>query len=357
MRVPTRWVTRYSTSGIAYQVPESPVPAIDPNVLQCVFYVHPDVASAEQGKAAGGTGFFVGVPLETNSHMKMIYAVTTKHCIEKSDPRVVLRVNKKNGKLDCIPTKTTEWRLHPDGLDIAVRQIMLSPEYDYNFVSTDMFFITPEIVRQRWIGPGDDAFMVGRFIGHDGKLGNLPTARFGNIARMNSEPLEDKNGVPQDSFLVEMKSMPGYSGSPVFVYINVLAPRPPDFGALQLETYNHRMHGPWLLGIDWSHLSDFHRVLEADRITIKSPGQWVEMNTGMAGVIPAWRIEELLDLEEFKVQRKDKDDEFSTYSRFAGSPSQDSAEGEPEFTQSDFEADLRKVTRRVKPSESGEEKK
>ncbi len=334
------------------------MPAIDPQVLDCIFYVYPDVASAEAGKRAGGTGFFAGVPLEMNSHMNMIYAVTNRHCIANSDPRVILRVNKKTGEKDFLPTEKSDWRYHPDGLDVASTPIRLPAGIQYNFVSTVIFFITPEIIKRRAIGPGDDVFMVGRFIGHDGKQGNLPTARFGSIARMNLEPLEDKNGTPQDSFLVEMRSIPGYSGSPVFVYINLLAPRPPDFGALQLETYNHPMHGPWLLGIDWSHLSDFHRVLEADRITKTSPAQWIEMNTGMAGVIPAWRIKELLDLEEFKMQRKQLDEEMQLDSRMAGSASEDSAEAEPRpFTRRDFEADLRKVTRLVEASESDKETK
>ncbi|MGA8087658.1 MAG: trypsin-like peptidase domain-containing protein [Terracidiphilus sp.] len=351
------WVTRYSTSGIAYQMPENPVPAIDPNVLQSVFYIYPDVASAEKALATGGTGFFAGVPLEANPHMKMIYAVTNWHCIEKSDPRVILRVNKKNGEPDCIPTEISDWKPHPDKLDIAATPIMLSPDYEYNFVSSDMFFVTPETVRHRQIGPGDDVFMVGRFMGHDGKQGNLPTARFGNISRMNSEPLEDRHGNPQDSFLVEMKSIPGYSGSPVFVYINPTLARPPYFMTPLAHPYNQAQHGPWLLGIDWSHLSDFHPILLANRQTKKSPQEWVEVNTGMAGVIPAWRIQELLDLEEFKMQRKEKDDEFSNYSRLAGSPSEDSAGGDHSFTQQDFEADLRNVSRKVSPSKSDGETK
>jgi len=342
--------------GLPYQVWEQPVPAIDPNVLDCVFYVYPDVASAEQAKEAGGTGFFVGIPLES-SLRNMVYAVTNRHCIERSGPRVVLRVNKAAGELDFIPTQPSDWRFHPDGLDIAAMPIILSPGYQYNFIGVQPFFLTQQKVSARAIGPGDDVFMVGRFIGHDGKQGNLPTARFGNIARMNSEPLEDKNGVSQDSFLVEIRSMPGYSGSPVFVYINVLAPRPPDFGELQLTTYNHPMHGPWLLGIDWSHLSNFHPVLKEDRRTKKEPQEWVEINTGMAGVIPAWRIQELLNSEEFRMQRKEKDDEISDYSRRAGSPSEDSAEGEQIFTQQDFESALRKVSRRVEPSQSDAEKK
>jgi hypothetical protein len=298
-----------SPSGLPFQVWESAVPAIDPQVLDCVFYIYPNVRSAESHKPAGGTGFFVGVPLKKNSHLNMIYAVTNKHCIAKSDPRVVLAVNKRDGERDCIPTLVSDWKSHPDDLDIVARPIMLSDEYKYNFISTDIFFITPEIISQRRIGPGDDVFMVGRFIGHDGILGNLPTARFGNISRMNSEPLVDTNNKPQDSFLVEMRSIPGYSGSPVFVHINPILPRPPDYTNMELHLWNHAEHGPWLLGIDWSHVRDFRPVLLKDQKTIKEPSEWIEINAGMAGVIPAWRIKELLDREEFQVQRDEKDKE------------------------------------------------
>lgn len=334
------------------------MPAIDPNMLDCVFYVYPDAASAEAGKAAGGTGFFVGVPLPTNSFMKMIYAVTNTHCIAKSDPRVILRLNKKTGEKDFLPTQKLDWRDHPEGLDISATQIMLPPEIQYNFVSTDLFFLRPEIVKARLIGPGDDVFMVGRFVGHDGKVGNLPTARFGNISRMNSEPLEDSNGVEQDSFLVEMKSIPGYSGSPVFVYINPTLARPPNWGLTPMNhPYRPEQHGPWLLGIDWCHLRNHFPVLLGDKRTKVKPDQFVEINTGMAGVIPAWRIRELLDLEEFQMQRKEEDERYAKESQFAGSVSEDSAEAEPTFTQQEFEADLRKVTRLVEPSEPDEETK
>jgi hypothetical protein len=153
-----------------------------------------------------------------------------------------------------------------------------------------------------------------------------------------------------------MKSIPGYSGSPVFVHINPTLPRPPKWMTMILG-YNHAQHGPWLLGIDWSHLRNFHRVLQENQITEKSPAEWAEVNTGMAGVIPAWRIKELLDLQEFQMQRKEQDDLISRAPR-AGSPSEDSVEGEPaSFTQQNFEADLRKVSRKVTPLKSGTETK
>lgn len=284
------------------------MPAIDPNVLQCVFYVYPSEEAAKAGAKAGGTGFFAGVPLQKNSHLNQLYAVTNRHVISKSGPDVVLRINKANGRLDFLPTKNADWIFHPDDQDVAVHPIVLSPDYQYNFVSTKIFFLTKQIAKDRGIGPGDDVFMVGRFVEQDGKQGNLPTARFGNIGRMNAEAIKNDTGVEQDSFLVEMRSISGYSGSPVFVYINPTLARPPHFLTPHMHPYNQTQHGPWLLGIDWSHLPSFRRVLDDDKRTEVQPPQWVEINSGMAGVIPAWRIQEILDLPEFVIQRKELDE-------------------------------------------------
>jgi hypothetical protein len=143
------------------------VPVLDPNVFGCVFYVYGSLEAAKAGEAAGGTGFFAGIRLESNSWLQQLYAVTNRHCLAGSE--VVLRVNKTDGQLDYISTKKTDWIIHPDLQDVAVLPSVLSPEHDYNFVGSETFFLTPEIVRSRGIGPGDDVFMVGRFIGHDGK--------------------------------------------------------------------------------------------------------------------------------------------------------------------------------------------
>jgi hypothetical protein len=195
--------------------------------------------------------------------------------------------------------------------------------------------------------------MIGRFIGQDGKQRNLPTARFGKIARMNGEPIPDKFGINQDSLMVEMRSISGYSGSPVFVLINPLMPRPPLFhiptGTRQVY-YQHK-HGPWLLGIDWSHIPNFKPVLEKDAKTRVTPTELVEVNSGMAGVIPAWRIKEILELPELVMDRKKTDEEISQRKQNQSVPVNDSAQSES-FTQADFEAALKKASRKIEPKKN-----
>src|SRR5271170_5484166 len=68
------------------------------------------------------------------------------------------------------------------------------------------------------IGPGEDVFMVGRFIDHDGKDANIPSVRFGNISTL-PQPIEQPSGSTNNkSFILDLHSRTGYSGSPVFVY-------------------------------------------------------------------------------------------------------------------------------------------
>ena len=107
------------------------------------------------------------------------------------------------------------------------------------------------------------------------------------------EPIyNEKRGLSQESFLVEMHSLPGYSGSPVFVYDH----------HVRMWEQKYMQVGIRLLGIDWCHLSTYEPVLEKDSENRfeKINGQFVRSNTGMAGVVPAWKLKELLNSEEVK---------------------------------------------------------
>ena len=279
------------------------MPAIDPNVLQCVFYLYPTRKAAENGEQLGGTGFFVGIRLEKDPSMGVLYAVTNRHCILTSGSEVVLRLNTLDGGLDYVTTEAKNWKQHPHLYDVAVYPLGLKANYEYNFIPVDSFFLKKETVDANLIFPGDDVFMIGRFITQEGKQQNQPTVRFGNISRMNGETIVDKYGIRQDTFLVEMKSLPGYSGSPVFVYINPTIARPPNFLVPVGGSYSQGRYGPWLLGVDWCHTITSVPVLGGSGDAKEKTGQYVEVNTGMAGVIPAWRLLEILESEELKIMR------------------------------------------------------
>src|SRR5262249_24353303 len=159
------------------------------------------------------------------------------------------------------------WHLHPNGDDIAVFSIDLhGKDADFFSISTD-HFITPEIMKDFDIGPGDDVFLVGRLVTLAGRQKNSPVARFGNISMMpdQEEPVLREDGTEQVGFLIDSKSLSGFSGSPVFVIapracfypdpipkglsLNRLAQGETPHTGLKAESIGiSGTFGPWLLG-------------------------------------------------------------------------------------------------------------
>jgi hypothetical protein len=194
------WVSRRSSGGHLYYVVEPPVPRIADAYLDCVVYLYPSEGDAEDGTRAGGSGFLVGIPSQgLPQNFWFLYAVTNKHVIVNS---TVIRLNTKDGK-DIMPTARSAWQTHHAGDDLAACLISFDPaNYKFNHVPRSIF-LSRENVKALNVGPGDDVFVVGRFINHEGRQMNLPTARFGNIGQMPWEPIKQDDGFEQESFLVE----------------------------------------------------------------------------------------------------------------------------------------------------------
>jgi hypothetical protein len=111
------------------------------------------------------------------------------------------------------------------------------------------------------------------------------------------EPMKHESGHMQESFAVEMRSLGGYSGSPVFLYMMPLLSR--------VHHYPTSM-GPWLMGVDWGHIISTEPV--RNKYGDPSPdGQHVRSNSGMIGVVPAWKLQELLFREDFVTRRKNRE--------------------------------------------------
>jgi Ethanolamine utilization protein EutJ (predicted chaperonin) len=67
------------------------------------------------------------------------------------------------------------------------------------------------------------------------------------------------------------------------------------------------MDRKWLLGVDWGHLPTTQDILDQSGKPV-SEGWKVAVNTGMAAVVPAWKLTDLLDLEEVVRSRRELDD-------------------------------------------------
>jgi hypothetical protein len=278
------------------------MPPIDPGLFDCVVYVYPSVEAAREGRRAGGTGFLVGVPLddyyaELPVAAASTYAVTNAHVIggilEKGGAPV-LRANRADRtQFVVIPLDADAWIHHPSGDDLAIAPVGLPPEIRTAYLMPKDFHPS----RRRDFPPGADVFMLSRFISHEGRQSNMPIVRFGNVAMLPGEPIWNrKTGANQESLLVEVRSLPGHSGSPVFGYRTVTEG---DLDKGSIGVFRQ------LLGIDWGHFpAGFSPVLDDDKRPVK-PKQWVAENSGMMGVVPIEKLDELLNDEQVVEMRKE----------------------------------------------------
>lgn len=269
-----------------------PVPYIKPEIVNSAVFLYASEGDACAGVRWGGSGFLVSVPSgEYHSHL---YVVSNDHVIHGFP---VVRLMRRSGPEYV--DGSDSWRSHTDGDDVAVLYLGRAPTRTFDSIASDR--LLPEgDMGHKVIGPGDDCFMVGRFTRRSGEQVDRPVVRFGNVA-MNPERIRQVNrDFDQLSFLVDMRSVSGFSGSPVISYYGTLGfagPRGPD-GSLDTshkDTIERGILGGWwLLGVDWGHLP----------VTLDVTGQdsaargKVEIESGMAAVVPAWKLAELLDSED-----------------------------------------------------------
>jgi hypothetical protein len=135
----------------------------------------------------------------------------------------IIRVNNDLGGHVFIETEPHEWGFIAGGDDLVVFDITDNEIiHKYNNVRYIPFsmIISSSYIHTNEINIGEDGFMLGMFADHYGEARNLIAARFGNISLMADEsaPIRQPNKSVRPSFLFHLRSRPGFSGSPVFVY-------------------------------------------------------------------------------------------------------------------------------------------
>lgn len=330
------------------------MPRIRPGLLDCVVYLYATEADAQAGTPKGGTGFLVGVshaPIPGGPPGSItvkfgqpghLYVVTAAHVINQG--YTTMRINTKDGGAAVLPLPSPDnWFHHPDGCDVAVCPIDLSPSvYEFDLIPREEFIVATDCVldENARVGPGDDAFFVGRFNTHEGQRQNQPTVRFGNVAALPGDPIESESGIKQESFLVEARSLSGYSGSPVFAcglpYLSGSGPLSPMAAAV-------------FMGLDWCHLRSFERVRDEHK-NLLGEELYVRQNLGMMGVIPAWRIAEVLDLKELINMRRKREQEHrkrTEHVELDTAKSEDQAMPGRAWGREEFMRDLKKASKRL----------
>jgi len=263
------------------------------------------------------TGFFVYTGDTQGEDDHLAYLVTAEHVISGMAHRqkeIFARFNLQDGTTRIESLQNAKWWYHPtepENTDVALTPVT----FDWNIIdhesvpllnwdpykeNTVLQYSKPDI------GLGTETFAVGLFRSHYGAQRNIPVIRTGNIAAMVEEPIKTRHGSGfVEGYLVEMRSIAGLSGSPVF------AARPDmfftdyklDFNRLRPQFEQINWFGFILLGLVHGHF-DVRNPMEDMAFDDADGNRPESVNTGMGIVIPAIRIQETLYQTELTKERR-----------------------------------------------------
>lgn len=249
-----------------------------------------------------GTAFFVGVKDSKNSERFFVYLVTAKHVLRTPDhkswlPKIFLRLNTKNGDSEIIEVPVSlsgankTVFLHPDpSVDIAVIPALPDQnKFDFKFLPDDMI-TTEKDFKDLNITEGSEVFFTGLFSAYVGTRKNYPVVRFGRVSLITDEKIKFADQEAQ-LYLIESGSYGGNSGSPVFFHLG--SDRAPGMIVV----------GPPIIklaGVMSGSFLDLQPVstVETSRVTV------APSNMGIAAVVPAYKLHELLFGPELIKQRE-----------------------------------------------------
>lgn len=282
------------------------MPRVPNEIFDCVFYLYESGTNAANGTSFGGTGFLVSIPSESVPGQIHGYAVTNAH-VARNHP--IIRLNTTYGA-EVIRIDPADWEYATNGFDIAAIELSLDPKrHKVSTIPIDIF-ATEEQLKNRRIGPGDEVFMVGRFIDHDGGQTNLPSLRFGHISVMPSNIFHDYSGQTVESYCIDLNSRTGYSGSPVFVYQTIGSDLENIIKTGNINADSTSLH---FLGIHWGQFPERYKIISgngsdkplAGEVSneIVLEGSHLRGMSGMAIADPSWRVLELLMSRRFKEGR------------------------------------------------------
>jgi len=236
-----------------------------------------------------GTGFLA---VKECKDIQFQHVITARHVLDMiAGDDVAIRVNVKEGGSDIAIVPKKNWYLFPGTdpyIDVAVCPMMFA-QHHYDIVHINLDMDVYDLAKKhRALEVGDEVFTTGLFTSHQGDAHNIPIARFGNIAATVDEPVLTEYG-DMHGYLVEVKSLAGLSGSPVFVRFHA----PGYIGGVPAVTFLiGLMHGHFLV----ENPEDAISVSGKDKAT----GQ---INTGIGLVIPADYILDLVNHPDREAER------------------------------------------------------
>lgn len=278
-----------------------PVPPEIKTVVAFVFAPGP----AEGQLKPWGTAFFVGVKHPNDETKSFVYLVTAKHVLQTDDrkswlPKVLLRLNTRKGdtgivEVPVVPSGRNQTVfLHPKDATADVAVIPALPDekrFEFKFLPSELLTSKKDFADLK-IVEGSEVFFTGLFSPHVGTRRNYPVIRFGRVAMITDEKVKFGD-YEADLYLLETGSYGGNSGAPVFFYLG--SDREP--GSIIL--------GPPVLklaGVMSGTFLDVQpvRAVETARIAV------AQSNMGIAAVVPAYKVLEILEGGELAARRQRK---------------------------------------------------
>jgi hypothetical protein len=324
------------------------MPRISQVYLDSVFFLFGQ--SPETGKVGPvGTGVLIGYPGQHGPFRALhrhIYAITCQHVVWSGASSI--RINRSKGQHRFIEIEPDEWQFIPGGADLAAVDVTerIFEERREVAVIPQGFLVDKDFIKREELGVGEDGFMLGLFADLHGTHRNLVAYRYGNICLLadEAEPLLQPNGTKGPAHIFDMRSRPGFSGSPVFVYRTpagdlrnatergeedirrqraleeahrrgTLTPFGAAAGMRSMREFDIRGNTfMMLLGIHAGQYHDWVTVRKAPPIRGELDvniveGDRLSIPNSMAVVIPAWEIATLLNLDVFTKQRNVRDAE------------------------------------------------
>jgi hypothetical protein len=310
----------------------------------------------------GEHDFFIGTAFVLRGptcfpDQSIFYLITAKHVIEDTKAegytKLYLRMNRDDG-LSTTFSLPDQWHYSSNpAIDVAVMAIPIPPGHtiyagDINNCATDAE------IKKDSIGIGDDVFAIGLFNQRWGHARNIPIMRTGIIASMPDEPFVAESGDAYNAYLIELRSIGGLSGSPVFVHLDFWRGYPEPETDLQIDLtkseFRMRRHR-YLLGVISGHWDLRRQDAATDVVAATDDEEIDRLNTGIAKVVPIQEVLNIINGKEMLELRKKAEEvhirRTQTTKDSIKPPKQGKSEG---ITRPEFESILQRVSK--KPSES-----
>lgn len=275
---------------------------IDPTTSRSVAYVG---AYINRSFLPTGTGFLAGVRYRDRD---FFFLVTADHVLDLVEgDSVYVRVNLRSGVAgEPLPfLKSSKVPGIDSKLDLAIFPVgSLNDLHDAEGILLDRAHYN-SLLSEVWRPSlGDEIATVGLYTSHYGTLKNIPVVRIGHIAMLPDEPVMSTRGYVQ-AYLVEVRSLMGLSGSPVFVNI-------PETRVVEARL---ELRGGDRSAICIGMMLGYHLSASAeDQIIVPASSKLMEgtnepsldeRNTGFGVVLP---IERLFEVMESNAMRRAMDD-------------------------------------------------